>query len=353
MNPKISLIVSVYNMQQYLKQFLDSVIQQSFNSFEAIFVDDGSTDNSPSILDEFAKKDSRYIVIHQENKGVCAARNTAISCAKGEYIYIVDSDDWLADDALISLWKTAEKYDADVIYGSTYSETSTGSTKKLPFPHPFFSTDRKTINEIQCALNNNNLIYVQCPDFKAISYLGGAPWRGMFKKSIIDKYNLRYNEQLRSLGEDILFWQNIYEHVKSVAYTNSPIYHYRQVDSSLSHGYKSDLLSIYQKSFREQEKFLTENNKGNEHREAYYFRVILYIKQSLAFYYLNKKNKKSNKDKYKEFKAMLHSKPYNQAIAGVRSKKLVSKKNRALLLLLKLRMYKLYWLLFKIKNSSN
>ena len=91
--PKISVIIPVYNAEQYLRKCLDSVVSQTFRDIEIICVDDGSTDGSGAILDEYAAKDNRIVVIHQANAGVAAARNTGLKSAQGEYLAFLDSDD--------------------------------------------------------------------------------------------------------------------------------------------------------------------------------------------------------------------------------------------------------------------
>ena len=95
-----SIIIPVYNVAQYLRECLDSVLAQTFGDWEAICVDDGSTDGSAAILDEYAAKDARFRVIHQENAGVSAARNAALDAAKGEFFLFLDGDDLLRNDAL-------------------------------------------------------------------------------------------------------------------------------------------------------------------------------------------------------------------------------------------------------------
>ena len=94
---RISIIIPVYNAEQYLHRSLDSIIAQSFTEWECIIVDDGSTDRSGSICDEYASKDSRFHVIHKQNEGVSIARNTGIDCSKGEYIVFLDADDFFAN----------------------------------------------------------------------------------------------------------------------------------------------------------------------------------------------------------------------------------------------------------------
>ena len=110
----ISIIVPVYNVEQYLDDCLVSILNQTYKNLEIILIDDGSTDNSGKICDEYAKKDSRIIVFHKENGGVSSARNAGLRIAKGIYIGFVDPDDWIAEDMYEVLYLNAKKYDADV-----------------------------------------------------------------------------------------------------------------------------------------------------------------------------------------------------------------------------------------------
>jgi len=112
--PKISVIVPVYKVEKYLDRCIKSILAQTFEDFELILVDDGSPDRCPQMCDEWAKKDSRIKVIHQNNQGLSAARNTGIRAASGEYINFIDSDDWVADTLLSDLYRLLIKYDADI-----------------------------------------------------------------------------------------------------------------------------------------------------------------------------------------------------------------------------------------------
>lgn len=112
---KVSIGVPVYNVAEYLPQCLDSILNQTFQDFEIILVDDGSTDNSFEICQEYVAKDSRFRLIHQKNKGLAGARNTIIKNVKTEYIAWVDSDDWIEENYLKLLIDTQEKTDADMV----------------------------------------------------------------------------------------------------------------------------------------------------------------------------------------------------------------------------------------------
>jgi len=116
--PIVSIIVPVYKVEKYLPRCLDSILVQTFADFECILIDDDSPDNCPAICDEYASKDNRIVVIHRDNKGVAVARDTGLKKAQGEFIYFVDSDDWIEPKALELLYKKQRETDADIVLGS-------------------------------------------------------------------------------------------------------------------------------------------------------------------------------------------------------------------------------------------
>lgn len=126
MSTIISIIIPVYKVEKYLARCVDSVLSQTFSDFELILVDDGSPDKSPELCDEYAKKDSRVKVIHKKNGGLSSARNAGLEVCKGEYIFFIDSDDWLSDDEVFSDFiKKAKIENSDFIYGLMNKATDT------------------------------------------------------------------------------------------------------------------------------------------------------------------------------------------------------------------------------------
>ena len=119
-----SIIIPVYNVENYLRDCLDSVLGQSFSDWEAVCVNDGSTDHSVSILEEYASRDNRITVISQPNGGLSAARNTGLNAAKGDYVIFLDSDDWLEADALKTLSENLSGEDLLCFNGRRYFEDS-------------------------------------------------------------------------------------------------------------------------------------------------------------------------------------------------------------------------------------
>lgn len=215
----ISIIIPVYNTLPFLDQCVQSVLNQNMKDWECFLVDDGSTDGSGERCDWWATKDGRISVIHQQNKGVSAARNAGLEKVKGQYIAFVDSDDWMDSDCLQLLFDRIKCTRADMsIVGYTYDYPDKKSI-------PNYSTiDIITINT-SCVddfieLNKHYLLYV--------------PVGKLYKAEIIRTYNLTFDESY-SYGEDLLFNYAYLEHVQIIANINDCKYHYRQICGSLSH----------------------------------------------------------------------------------------------------------------------
>jgi len=126
MLPKISVIVPVYNVENYVTKCIESIINQTYNNLEIIIINDGSTDKSGDICEYYANKDDRIILMQQENQGLSMARNNALNIASGDYIGFVDSDDWIKEDMFYTLYSNAIAYDADISMCNFYYVNSAG-----------------------------------------------------------------------------------------------------------------------------------------------------------------------------------------------------------------------------------
>lgn len=124
--PKVSVIIAAYNVEKYIAQCLESIINQTLKDIEIICVNDGSSDGTLEILNEYAKKDERVIVINQKQKGPGGARNSALDVARGEYLIIQDSDDWRELDCLEKLYNAAVKNNLDTVVGDAYFVSENG-----------------------------------------------------------------------------------------------------------------------------------------------------------------------------------------------------------------------------------
>ena len=214
MRPKISVIIPVYNAEKYLKQCLDSIVCQVFKDFEVILVNDGSSDGSATICNEYVQNDSRFKLIHKENGGVSTARNVGLDNAKGEWITFVDSDDVLMPDFLISLLNQT-KNNADFIVSSINR----------------LREDKKTT---LFEYKKNELLTVKefLLNYDMYQFFAG-PWGKLFKNKVIQDAGLYFNKDF-SWGEDALFnlqYLNFCNHVQTLTYAG---YDYREVNEGLT-----------------------------------------------------------------------------------------------------------------------
>ncbi|MBO4654863.1 MAG: glycosyltransferase family 2 protein [Bacteroidales bacterium] len=208
--PAISIIVPVYKVEQYLRRCLDSIQNQTFTDWECILIDDGSPDNSGSICDEYAQKDKRFRVIHQENKGVSAARNAGLNVARGEWISFVDSDDYLYPDALKDLFGAIQP-ECLVVSGIQFSD---GQKKQT------YTSHTADVNEYVSKL-------FQDSDLGYLGYL----FPKLYDASIIKEKNIRFDEAI-SYNEDRLFVLQYVLNCKNVIFSNGIAYNYNQRNDS-------------------------------------------------------------------------------------------------------------------------
>lgn len=174
---KLSVIIPVYNVEEYLEECLNSVCNQTLTDIEIICVNDGATDNSGEILHTFAKKDKRIQVIEQENAGLSAARNTGLKYATGEYITFLDSDDWISLDYYETLYKSAKENDADIAVGNVLNYINAA---KMSFSHAFkysFTDTKHIITEYQ----DKQMLLQSC-----------VVWHKLYKRSLIFDNRLQF-----------------------------------------------------------------------------------------------------------------------------------------------------------------
>ncbi len=198
----ISVIIPVYNVENYLRQCLDSILNQTYTDFEVICVNDGSTDNSLNILNEYAKKDSRIKVISQKNKGPSKARNVGLKHANSEYICFIDSDDKIEPDFFEKLYAVRDM--SDLI------------TVKINYPN---TTPDKQIWYNKFNLKKETGLYKLTPSL--FTKITMAVWGKLFKKSIIDKYKIKFQN---GLHEDSNFLYCYMSHIESIYYINEELY---------------------------------------------------------------------------------------------------------------------------------
>lgn len=214
---KISIIVPVYNAEKYLENCLKSILEQTYTNLEIILVDDGSKDNSANICDEYAKKDERIKVVHEQNGGVSKARNTGIDIATGKYLMFIDADDFYEKNSCEVLYNEISSKDADYVIGN-YIHTNSAGEK---WPKALFDTE--VYNNFELSIKDYR---------KSFFVMNSVVWNKIFKKEFIEKYNLRFVEG--AIAEDAIFSIFCYVNAKKAYYISNVVYNYRQNENNSS-----------------------------------------------------------------------------------------------------------------------
>lgn len=229
---KVSIIVPVYNSAKYLDECLDSLLRQTHRDIEAICIDDGSTDDSPQLLDSWATRDSRVKVIHQDNHGVSYSRNVGLDHAAGDFVMFVDSDDYICLQAVEILLNRLEEHAADIaVFG--------GKT----FP---------TINWADASFASRDTYYAPSKSVDALLYeQGSAPLmcNKMYRRSLIESNHTRFNTEL-VLGEDNAFQFAVFPQASGIVFVRDLLYFYRGHDDSALHKVSDDHDSKITKHFQ-------------------------------------------------------------------------------------------------------
>jgi Glycosyltransferases involved in cell wall biogenesis len=211
-----SVIIPVFNVDQYLRDCLDSVMSQIFNDFEVICINDGSTDESLSILEEYSKKDSRIVIVNQENKGLSGARNMGLKAAKGEYVFFLDSDDWITPDALQILANSISGEDVLCFNGQRYFEETDEYEKPDNLPDKSYISGWIYYNE--SALLHRNFAFV-CVVLR------------LYKRDFLLKNNLLFYEGI--YHEDNLFTPIVCYYAGKLKVISDCLYIYRVRGNSI------------------------------------------------------------------------------------------------------------------------
>lgn len=229
-----SIIIPVYNAEKYLEECLHSICNQSFQNFEVIIIDDGSTDGSGKICDDYAKGRENIIVIHQHNNGIAYARKIGLQQAHGEFVFFVDADDYILDNALVRVKTYIKTHKCDVVIFN-YTDESGKIYRAWDMKPDFIYSDNK----------KKEVYKILCSDF----YLNSL-CRKVFRRALFD-----VNDELRSIdfafrGEDLLISVPIFLRAKSIAYYDETFYYYRTNENSTTHTYNSKSYDNYKKVHR-------------------------------------------------------------------------------------------------------
>lgn len=209
--PKISIIVAMYNGERYIQQCLDSIIDQEYENLEIILIDDGSPDKCGLIGDSYAKKDKRIQVIHHKNEGVSVSRNIGIEKSTGDYICIIDQDDYISKDYIKYFYNLIKNNNADIAL--------------TPAADKFFGRIREDKTRDKVEVWSGEKTAIEMLYHKIII----APWNKMIKRELLIKNNVKFYPELFG-GEGFAFSVQAYQYANRVAVGHRKVYHYRVGD---------------------------------------------------------------------------------------------------------------------------
>lgn len=216
MNPKVSIIVPVYNASEFLRRCVDSILTQEYEDFELILADDGSKDDSGAICDAYAAADPRVKVIHKENSGVSDTRNRAMDQAKGTYLQFVDSDDWLTSDATKLMVQTAEEHQCDLVISDFYRVVGERVSPKGDMEDGLLTRTEFAAHMMQ----------------NPADYYYGVLWNKLYRRDLIEQHHLRMDAEV-SWCEDFLFNLEYIGYASRFYALHAPIYYYVKTKGSL------------------------------------------------------------------------------------------------------------------------
>lgn len=264
--PKVSVIMPVYNTELYVERAMISLMEQTLDDVQFIIIDDGSKDNSLSIIKEvitrYPTRKDQITLISRENRGVAATRAQGMELATGDYVIHLDSDDWAERNWLEAMYSKAIEDNADVVVCDYYLAYNHGNKKKIK--QKVFSTG------------------VECVKSLFIGDVCNANWNKMVKLKVINDNDITYLEHI-NVGEDVLVSLKVFYFASKVSYLSLPLYNYNQEnETSLTRKYTSKSFSDIRKVVNFSTEFLLDNNASNK-----YLHAVNYLKLNVRSTILN------------------------------------------------------------------
>lgn len=293
----ISLIVPIYKVpEDLLRKCIESLIGQTYKNIEIVLVDDGSPDGCGNICDEYAKKDNRIVVVHQKNRGLSGARNAGYDIASGDWITLVDGDDWIEKETCEILSKYI-KEDIDII--------CFGVIKDYGEKKHYYKYNDKYIHEK--IYENEEVKYMQ---YNLLDYNGNNAWAyaKLINKKFIDKYSIKYDEKLRQGAEALEFNLRLFEKAKKIQFIKEYLYHYMYNDNSITAKHNVENHKYVIKCFERIKEFIEKSNNKEKLMKMFYNRLLYVIVTTAISGYFNPNNNETYKMKKKGYKEYLQNK---------------------------------------------
>lgn len=306
-NVFFSIIVPVYNCEKYLKKTLDSICNQNFHLFEVLLIDDGSTDNSGVICEDYSKVNSKFKVIHKGNTGVSDTRNEGIRKSTGKYLLFFDSDDYVEPNYLGDMYNLIKKHNCDLINTGFYSEVETNNSNTYDkiFIDEKYYADSDSINEDLVYLWDSHMLY--------------NVWNKVYSSKIIKDNNLYFPNF--NFGEDMWFNQKYLDLVKTFYNSDKCYYHYiKERKGSLTSKFNPNLFNLRIKEYLEFNDYFIKH--GLTEKEYLEFSSRRFIERVLGCIENICSSKLDNKSKKSKIKLILNDSITREALAHIKPRSL-------------------------------
>lgn len=325
----ISIIVPAYNVELFIEDCVDSILKQSYSNWELILVDDGSSDKTPVLCDQYAAKDKRIKVVHKPNGGLVSARNAGYESASGDWVMYLDGDDWLEYSTCEELIKKIEKYNPEIIFWNTLQNLNGKSIKgKL---------------EWKCEEPEKLYLNAECQNltYNTLVYSSGiaTAYSKLLRRDFIEQYQLWHNPKLRQGAEGIEFSLRVFNSAQKAVFVNQYLTHYRYNENSISKRVDEKNTGYIADCFNEMYKYIKKQSEKDLLLSAFYQR-ILYVIIAIGFStYFHPNNKESFFQKAKKYhRAIQNTAVFAEALANGDASKL-DKFRKITIGIIKLRCY--------------
>jgi len=340
---KVSIIVPVYNAENYLANCLQSIINQSYKNIEIILINDGSSDNSLEICEGFKKDDNRIKLFSIENSGVSTARNIGIEQATGDYITFADSDDWIELNTVEFIVNKAIETEVDIVVWS-YFKNYVNDEKPLsllPGGDQTFNSDKDILY-----LKSIYQFYGQTKLGDTVS--AGTTWCKLYKSGLIKENNIKFKKEL-TRSQDVIFCLEAFSKANIIKYYDTHLYHYRINNSSTCSGtrYINDTETPFNSLLNEMNKFSQQFSERIKFEEVINARTVQVILWHLEHNFFHSNNKGSILKRRKETFNLIKTEPYKTALINV-NKDLLPKKERAMVNLFNKNAVLTFYFIYKI-----
>ena len=331
--PCVSVIIPVYNVEQYLERCVDSVLCQSLSELQIILVDDGSPDGSPAICDCYAAREERVQVIHKKNGGLASARNAGLRVAEGKYIFFLDSDDWLEPDGMELLYNTAEQYQVDFV---RYRAIRTG-WPGLPENAPCMVEPVRELSEGY--YDRGRILTEIYPRLLATPQLTmGAivgAWGSLYLRDFLFRNRLSFYEEVK-FSEDLIFNAHVVKVAQSFYFIDKPcVYHYFYNPNSISKSCRDGRWESCKQTIR-----LAEEGFAND-PEYDFSRQLNYLRWFCVFLSLKEKRYLTSRQEREDYCRTIIQDPIISQLQICHAGLDVSWKQRILMFWIKMRCYRL------------